>query len=109
MKRLLAFCAALALAVPAFAQIDGSGTITTGGTAQQVFAANPSRTYLSCQNPVAATETLFIDAPTAAGSTNGSYELAAGASLTFATGFIPLGAVSAYAATTGHRFICKQG
>lgn len=106
---LLALALTTCLASPAVAQIDGSGTITTGGTPQVVFTARPGRLYLFCQNPVAASETLFINAPTDAGLTNGSYELAAGQSLTFNGTFTPQGPVSALAATTGHRFICKQG
>lgn len=109
--RLLSFAAFLGLLaiVPAEAQIDGSGTITTGGTAQQVFAARPGRTYLFCQNPTTASEVLMVNAPGVAGATNGSYELAAGGALTFSNGFVPQGAVSVFAATTGHRFVCKEG
>ena len=89
---------------------DGSGTVATGGTSQQVFAANAARTYLTCQNPVAASETLFVNIGAAASTTAGSsYELAAGASLTFQTNFIPTGAVNVTAVTSTHKFICKQG
>ena len=110
MKRLaLLLAAAACFATPALAQIDGSGTITTGGTAQEVFPARPGRSYLFCQNPIAASETLFVNAPTAAGLTNGSFELAAGGTLTFNGSFTPQGPVSVLGATTGHRFICKQG
>lgn len=110
MRRLAFALAALAcFASPALAQIDGSSTITTGGVAQQVFSARQGRSYLFCQNPIGASETLFVNAPTVAGATNGSYELPAGGSLTFGAGFVPQGAVSVYAATTGHRFICKEG
>lgn len=105
----LALAALACLASPALAQIDGSGTITTGGVAQEVFPARPGRSYLFCQNPIAATEPLLINAPGAAGATNGSFELAAGATLSFGVGFVPQGAISAFAVTTGHRFICKQG
>ena len=59
-KALIAF--ALLFATPAAAQLDGSGTITTGATAQQVFDTRPGRFYLFCQNPVAATGTLYVDA-----------------------------------------------
>ena len=109
MRRIIAAFAALCLAAPAVAQIDGSSTITTGGTAQQVFAGRPGRTYLFCQNPIAATEPLLVNAPGVAGAANGSYELAAGGTLTFSNGFVPQGAVSVFAATTGHRFVCKEG
>lgn len=110
MRKTLFAIAGLLLALPglAFAQFDGSGTIATGGTPQQVFAAR-QRSYLFCQNPIAATEPLLINTPGVAGLTNGSYELAAGGSITFIGGFTPQGPVSAYAVTTAHRFICKEG
>jgi hypothetical protein len=107
--RLVVGAALLATCVPAAAQIDGSGTVTTGGQSQVVFQARDVRQYVSCQNPLSATETLYMNAPTAAGPT-GSWELAPGGSQTFmAPSFVPYGAISVYAATTGHRFICKQG
>jgi hypothetical protein len=89
--------------------IDASGTVTTGGTSQQVLPANTGRYYLMCQNPVSASEVLFVNFGSAASTTAGSYELAAGASLTFDSNFIPAGAVNVNAVTTGHRFVCKQG
>lgn len=115
MKRFMKW-GALALAVvasPALAQyyppmVDGSGTITTGGTSQTAFSINQNRSYLMCQNPVAATETLFVNIDATASTAGGSYELAAGGSVTFTPGMVPRGSVSLTAATTGHRFICKQ-
>lgn len=95
--------------VPAAAQFDGSGTVTTGGTPQQVFDARPGRVYLFCQNPVGATGTLFVNAPGVAGATNGSYELAPGGTVTFSGSFVPQGPVSVMHASAGARFICKQG
>lgn len=104
-------------ATPALAQTvtDGSGTITTGGSSQQVFPVAIPRQYLFCQNPITATETLFVNVGAPASVTSGSYELAAGGSLTFSGGptnsqpFVPVGVVTVAAATAGHRFICKQG
>lgn len=114
--RALALVALLA-AAPAVAQqattgvrgsvIDGSGTLTTGGTSQQVFPANAGRYYVMCQNPITATETLFVNFGSAASTSGGSYELAAGGSITFDSNFIPAGTVNVNAATTGHRFVCK--
>lgn len=81
-------------------------TIATGGTAQTAVAANSSRKYAVCQNPVSATEDLFI-AITGAATTTGASDyadLAPGGSAT-----IPgTAAVSVNAATTGHRFICTE-
>ncbi len=116
--RTLLACVALASAAPVAAQqattgvrgnlSDGSGTLTTGGASQQVFPANPGRYYLMCQNPITATETLFVNFDATASTSGGSYELAAGGSITFDSNFIPAGAVNVNAATTGHRFICKS-
>lgn len=110
-SRCALFALGLLVLVPRLvvAQIDGSSTITTGGVAQAVFSGRQGRTFLFCQNPIGASETLFVNAPTVAGATNGSFELAAGGSLTFNGTFTPQGPVSVYAATTAHRFICKEG
>lgn len=77
MKR-IAFLAALLVLTPANAQItripvmvDGSGTVATGGTSQQVFAADQYRNYLMCMNPSSATEKLYIEYGAAASTTNG--------------------------------------
>lgn len=88
---------------------DGSGTVTTGGTSQQVFAANTTRSYLMCQNPISATEALFVNIGAAASTTAGSIELAPGASISFQQQFIPTGTVNVTAVTTAHRYVCKQG
>lgn len=107
MKRLLLVVAAIS--APAFAQTDGSGTVTAGGTSQAVFQANVNRSYLECQNPTAATEVLFVSTNGPASTAGGSYELAAGGSIRFAMpAYVPNDIVSVTAATTGHRFVCKQ-
>lgn len=110
-KHLLALLAlAFAGAVAASVVVDASGTVTTGGTSQQVMPAKTSRTYLMCQNPITATETLFVNLDGAASTTAGSIELAAGGTMSFhGSSFIPTGPVTVTAATTGHRFVCKQG
>lgn len=107
MKKIL--CVALLFSAPALAQTvtDGSGTITTGGASQVVFTGNVNRSYLMCQNPVTATETLFVNIDAAASTSAASYELNPGGSVTFITGTAPKGALSVTAATTGHRFVCK--
>ncbi len=86
-----------------------SGTITAGGTSQQIAPANASRKYLFIQNPITATETLFVNfgSPAASGT---SYEIAAGGSLSLGVGsFVPTDAVNIVAATTGHVFVAKEG
>ena len=94
--------------------IDYSGSITTGGTAQTAVAANPNRRWLRVENPPSATESLFVrydGTATTNSSTPNSTELAPGASDEFSftgVGYIPGGAVSVIAATTGHKFIIKE-
>lgn len=89
---------------------DASGSITTGGTSQQVYAANSSRIYLYIANPEDATETLYVNIGASASTTaRNSYELPPGADLPFdSSGFIPSGAVNVVAATTGSKFIAKE-
>jgi hypothetical protein len=88
---------------------DGSGTVAQASTSQQVFPLNAGRSYLMCQNPVSATETLFVNYGAPASTAGGSIELAPGASTAFQQQFIPTSAVNVTAATAGHRFVCKQG
>jgi hypothetical protein len=89
--------------------VDGSGTVAVGSASQQVFAANPSRVLLSCQNPISSTETLFISVGSPASVAGGSWELGPGQLFTNPSGVSLTGAVFVTSATAGHRFICKQG
>ncbi|MCP3735631.1 hypothetical protein M9979_12180 [Sphingomonas sp. RP10(2022)] len=113
MKKLMLVLGLAVLAAPVAAQTlaDGSGTIAQAGVAQQVFGYQPTRRYLVCQNPIAATEPLMVNVGSAAGAANGSIELAPGGSWSLgpSTTWAPTEAVSVYAATAGHRFVCKQG
>ena len=89
---------------------DGSGTVTTGGTSQQVFAADPNRHYLFCGNPRGAIEDLYINFTSAASTTDGkSIDLGPGGTFWFEDNFISTEAVNVTAAGTGHAFICKEG
>lgn len=84
---------------------DGSGTIAAGGTAQQLFAANPTRKMMIIQNPVAATETLQI----MFGASNaGRLDLNPGGSYTADGETIENNSVFIVAATTGHAFTAYQ-
>lgn len=121
MKRILSYvssrlyvglCAFVLLASPwaqANTVANRSGTIAAANVAQQAMAASISRTYLACQNPIAATTTLFVNIDGAAGATNGSFELAPGGSVTWQAQFVPTGAVSVMSATAGARFVCREG
>lgn len=87
-----------------------SGTIAVGGTSQQIMAANTSRRYLMVQNPIAASEPLFVNFGAVASAAATSYELAAGQMIEFSSpGFIPTGTVNAVAATGAHAFVAKEG
>lgn len=83
-------------------------TITTGGTAQNAFAANTARVYLFVQNPPDATEDLYVNDTGAAVADTTSWRLRPGDALEFAMGFIPVAAISVIAATTAHAFFAKE-
>jgi hypothetical protein len=85
---------------------DKGGTITVGGTAQTAIASNASRKRAVCENPVSATENLFISITTSATTTgaNDYADLAPGGSATI----YGTSAVSLNAATTAHRFLCTE-
>jgi len=113
--KMLFGCLLALITAPIAAQIpnlaDGSGTIAVGGVSQTVFPQNVNRAYLECQNPIAATEPLLINIGSTASIAGGSFEIAPGGSVRFSIGNtpVPTAIVTVTAATTGHRFICKQG
>ena len=91
---------------------DCSGTITTGGTAQNAFAAARTRHGFQITN-IDTSEPMWISfTGTATANTQGSYPLAAATVTTFvgagayysSVGFNT--ALSIIAATTGHKFSC---
>jgi len=87
---------------------DGSGTVTTAGTSQQVFAANNARLLLICQNPIGAPGPLYVNLGAAASATGSSIELAAGGTMTLVGVGTPTSSVTVTSGTAGHRFVCKQ-
>ena len=84
---------------------DRSGTITTGGTAQAVCAANTSRRYLLVVNNtdtdmwINDTATAVADSPSIKLPANGGF---------FEPLVPPLGAISIICATTGKKFTAKE-
>ena len=88
---------------------DISGTIATGGTAQQIAPYDSSRKYIRIQNPWSATESLFVnDAGANASATDGkSLELQPGQ--VYAPYPVPCTPISVVAATTAHGFEGKVG
>jgi hypothetical protein len=84
---------------------DGSGTITTGGTAQDLFASATPTNGFTVHNPDA-TEDLWISLSTTA-LANGQASInvaAGGGSYTTPHGMLPFHSVSIVGATTGHKF-----
>lgn len=86
---------------------DKSGTITSGGNAQSLMAANPSRKGFWVQNNSA--EDLWIrDTGTAAAATQPSLKIVAGALYETPITGCPTGAVSIFGATTGQAFTARE-
>ena len=94
-------------ATPANAQpVDRSGTITLGGTAQNVMAANASRHGCLIQNQSAGDE--WISELTTAVASEPSLWLPPGGTFTCPTGGISLLAISIYGATTSQAFAARE-
>jgi hypothetical protein len=94
--------------VPAVASLtDCSGTITAGGTAQQLAAANASRCYLLIQN-VDPAEDLWIDFGTIAVASQPSIKLLPGGAFSMEGSFVTGQSVSVIAATTSHPYTAKE-
>lgn len=93
---------------------DCSGTITTGGTAQNMLAAATNRSGFQVFN-LDTTEVMWISfTGTATPNTQGSFPLPPASATTFAGGgsyYSNVGfnkAISVVAATTGHKFSCTN-
>lgn len=94
---------------------DRSGTITTGGAAQQLAAANTARRYLLIQN--LSTGVLWVNLTGTAAVGQPSIALKAcavandgtGGAIVFEGSFIPTGAVSILGATTGQAYSAREG
>ncbi len=83
---------------------DGSGTITTGGTAQNLFAGATPAHGFSIFNCDATNDLWFSLSTTAAPNTAGSFLLAASACYEFPSAAFPFHAISIYGAVTGQQF-----
>ena len=95
---------------------DCSGSIATGGTAQNAFSAQGTLRGFIITN-IDTSEVMWISfTGTAAAGTAGSFPLPPATATTFAgvasftspTSFRTNGAVSVVAATTGHKFSCVR-
>lgn len=115
--------ASLALSAPAAAQkmpfnpggtstatsTDASGTVATGGAFQSIIAANSSRQGCLVQNPVSATEPLYVFfGATANATTSNSFSLNPGQSISCNVGGLVLtDNIAVTGATTSHAFTAK--
>jgi hypothetical protein len=84
-----------------------SGSITTGATAQAVCAANAKRRFLLFQNISAEDMWINFDGTTAVAD-QPSILLPTKTSMIWDGPFVPNGAISVIAATTGSKFVCKE-
>jgi len=84
---------------------DRSSTITAGGTAQPLMAANAARKGFSVQNN--STENLTISA-TGTASANSGIVIPPGALYEAPVNGIPTTAISIFGATTGSRFDARE-
>lgn len=86
---------------------DRSGSIATGGTSQQVAAANVSRLSFSLEN--VSSGDLWVNFGVAAVEDQPSIKVSSGLSLEYgAPGFVPTDAVNVRGATTGQKFSSKE-
>lgn len=86
---------------------DRSSTITTGGTSQQLAAANATRKYFLVQN--LSSGTLWIDFGTNAVQSQPSVKIPVDATFIMEGSFICTQAVHIVGATTGQAFTAKEG
>lgn len=82
---------------------DRSGTITTGGTSQQLAAANPDRKSLFIQN-LSAGDLYINEVGVAASAAGGSYRLTAGQAFAVATN----AQINVLGATTGQAWVATE-
>ena len=97
-------------AVPA-ATTNASGTVTTGGSFQAALAASPTRKGCLIQNPVTATEPLYVYFGSGTPTATNSIGLNQGGVATCAIGngsYVAPDAIQLMAATTGHPYVLNS-
>lgn len=85
---------------------DRSGTITTGGTSQQLAPVNAARKYLIVQN--ISTNNLYINFTSAATVGTGSLLIPSNGTYVLEDNFVSSEAVNIIGATTGQAFTAKE-
>lgn len=86
--------------------VNRSGTITTGGSAQQLAAANTARKGLGVQNQ--SSGSLWIYELGTATLAQPSWEIKAGETLVLDNGSASTAAISIIGATTGQAFAARE-
>lgn len=85
---------------------DRSGSVTVGGTAQQIMAANPARKGMAVQN--LSTGDLWINTIGTATAGAGSFKISSGVYWESPFGGAGIGACSLLGATTGQAFTARE-
>lgn len=89
--------------------VDGSGTITTGGTAQSLFGGSVPTHGFAIYNPDASGDVWVSDSTTAAVNAAGSVRCVAnGGGYETPPNYKPIGAVSIVGAATGTKFTARR-
>lgn len=96
--------AAVAIKGVSVTTTDKAGTLTSGGAAQTAIASNASRKGWCIQNPVSATEDLFVRVNGTASASTG-VDLSPGFQACNLSNLIDTTAVSVFAATTSHTWL----
>jgi hypothetical protein len=92
---------------PAVAPVNRSGSITAGGTAQQLMPANAARLGWSIQNH--STGDLWVnDVGGTAAAIQPSIQVPSGALYESPPGCAPTSSISVFGATTGARFAARE-
>lgn len=99
--------ATVALAGNARTVTNNSNTITTGGTSQQIVAANSSRKYLLVQN--ISDTNMYLGVGYTPTTTTGILLASNGGGIIFESSFIPNSAINILCATAGKAFVALSG
>lgn len=86
---------------------DRSGSITLGGTAQTLAAANTTRRYFFVHN--ISTGDLWVNFGVTAVADAPSIKLTPGASFVMEASFVSNETISIFGSTTGAKYVAKEG
>jgi hypothetical protein len=84
---------------------DGSNTITTADTSQEVFAELSNRNYFYFSN--ISNHVMYVNFGENADTTS-SYKVSSGEKIVFESGFVPSSQVNVICGTQGAAFVAKQ-